>query len=223
MASRNFYEHIYDFHGHDVYSATQADNAPFRIKDTSAAGAPTCALVTPSECGELATDLANTNESEIMTLYQSDILQFKASKIREVEWRVKMNQAALTSPSMLAFGLASAQNDTIDSLTNLCLFRVIGGDSTTLVVCESDDGTTDKDDVATGKTLINAYKDFLISFAKGLRDVRFFIDGQPVAEGTTFDLSAMTGSFQLFAQLQKASGTQVDGYTVDRIRIAGRR
>jgi hypothetical protein len=205
-----------DFTGHRVYSATAGSNVGHtgRIKDTSAAGTPTYAPPAGSNGKGLKVDFDNTNESQIVTWYHSDLLQFDIDDLIEIRIRAIMNQAALTSPSMLAFGLASAQNDTIDSLTAAALFRVIAGDSTTLVVCESDDGTTDKDDIATGKTLINVAKDFRISFARGKRDVRFFIDGGPVAVATTFDMSAYSAGLQPFAQLQKASGTQTDGFTL---------
>src|SRR4029450_8695962 len=108
----------------------------WRIKDTSAAGAPTYAPPSGSNGRGLKLDLEATNEAQVVTAYFSDLLPFDIDDIVEARIRILMNQAALTSPSMLAFGLASAQNNTIDSLTALALFRVIGGDSTTNVVVE---------------------------------------------------------------------------------------
>ena len=128
----------------------------------------------------------------------------------------------MVTGSSLAFGVASARNDAIDSLTNLALFRVIAADSTTAVVVETDDGTTDNDDVATGKTLINAYKRFVISFALGLSDVRFFIDGQPVATGTTFSMAAAAANnVQPYVQIQKTATTNADSVTVAFARCRG--
>lgn len=220
MAHKDFWEVVEDFHGHDVFSTTAADNAPFLIKDTSAAGTPTHAVVDGSVAGELAIDLASTNEVENVCLYQNDKLQYGIDKITEIEFRMKMNQSSLNSATSVAFGVTGDRNDVIDDIAQHALFRLIGNDN---VVVETDDGTTDTDDKATGQTLVDAYKDFKISFALGKKDVRFFIDGQPVAEGTTFNMSAYSGSLQLFAQIQKTADANTDGLTIDRVSIRGRR
>lgn len=217
---KDFWEHVLDFFGSGTFTATAADNAPMLIKDTSAAGAPTYAYANPSSSGELAVSLEVTNEVQNVCVFQNDVLQFDIDKITEVEFRVKMNQASLNAATSLAFGLAAARNDAIDSIAEAALFRLVGSDS---VVVETDDNVNNNDDVATGKTLVNAYKDFKISFAAGTRDVRFFIDGEPVAQGTTFDMSNYTGSLQLFAQIQKTAAAEADGFTIDRISIRGRR
>lgn len=220
MSRKDFWEVVYDFFGHDAFTATAGDNAPLLIKDTSSAGTPTYALVDGSASGELAIAFDSTTEAQIVTLYQGNILQFDIDLITEVEYRVKTNQSTLDSATTLVFGLAGDQNDAADSVAQNCWFRLAGSDA---IVCETDDGTTDLDDKATGKTLVNAYKDFKISFATGKSDIRFFVDGQPVATGTTFDMSAYTGSLQVFLQHQKASDNNTDGVTIDRISVRGRR
>ena len=221
MANSDFWVDVYDFFGQGSFTATQGDNAPFRIADTSAAGTPTYVYVDGSSSGEVAVDFDAQNEVQNVCLYQGDILQYDIDKIREVKFRVKMNQAALNATSQFAFGITGDRNDAIDSIAQAALFRVVGADSTTNVVVESDDGTNDNNDVATGKTLINAYKEFTINLATGTDDVRFFIDGEPVATGTTFDMSNYTGSLQLFAQISKTADTNTDGFTIDRIEIRG--
>jgi hypothetical protein len=134
---------------------------------------------------------------------------------------VKGNQEALDATTMLAFGMIGDRNDAIDTIAQAAIFRVVGADDTTDIVVETDDGTTDNNDVATGQSLVDAYKIFTISFALGKADVRFFIDGQPVATGTTFDMSAYTGALQPFVQIQKTSDANVDGVTVDLVEIRG--
>src|SRR5579872_2341502 len=129
MAKRNFYEKIWDFDGQNIFTTTAGDNAPFLIKDTSAAGAPTYAIETPSSAGSmggLAVTFDNTSEIQNVCVYQNDNLEFLIANIIEVEFRVKMAQATLNAASMFAFGLASARNDAIASLTNSCLFRLVG-------------------------------------------------------------------------------------------------
>jgi hypothetical protein len=220
MAITNFFEWFVDFFGHSVFTGTAGDNAPMVIADTSDSGTPTYASVDGSATGEIAIDMDNTNEVQNVCLYQNDILQFDIDKILEFEIRLKLNQASLDAASSLAFGLTSDRNDAIDSISEAALFRLIGDNS---ILVESDDGTLNNDDVSTGKTLTNAYQTFLISFATGTSDVKFFVNGQPVATSTTFNMSNYTGSLQAFVQLQKTADTNTDGVTIDYIRVHGRR
>jgi hypothetical protein len=65
-------------------------------------------------------------------------------------------------------------------------------------------------------------KDFLISFARGKADVRFFIGGEPVALGTTFDMSGYSAGLQPFIQLQKTATTATDGVTIKDFEVVYR-
>lgn len=223
MAASDFTLFFTDFYGSGALSATAADNSEMLIADTSSSGTPTYVYVDGASSGEVALDFDTQAEAQNVCLYQGNVLQHDIDLITEVEFRVKMNQAAADTTTSLAFGLTGDRNDTIDTIAQAMVFRVIGADSTTNVVVETDDGTTNNDDVATGQTLINAYKVFKISLATGTSDVRFFIDGQPVATGTTFDMSGYTGSLQAFVQIQKTSDANADGVTIDSISIRGRR
>lgn len=210
------------FIGARVYSATATSNAGhnWHLTDTSSAGAPTCATVATGR--GVAIDLASTTEVENMCLDHEDVLAFDIDNIIDIVFDVEMNQATADTATSLAFGLSSERNDAIDTIAEAALFRVIGSGSTTLVVVETDDGTTNNDDVATGVALINVNKQFKISFAAGTSDVRFFIDGQPVATGTTFDMSGYTGGLQPMVQLQKTSDSNTDGVTVTSCKVRGR-
>lgn len=227
MAASDFYSFRDQFQGHRIYSATAASNVGHNwlVVDTSAAGTPTYAPVdaaTDDSNGAIAIDMDTQAEAQNVCLAQANLLQFDIDKITEFYCRVKMNQAALDATTMVAFGLCGDRNDTIDSLAAHASFRVIGADDTTAVVVETDDGTTDNDDVATGTTLINAYKEFRINFATGTNDVRFLVDGQPVATGTTFDMSAITTNLQPYFQIQKTSDANADGITIAEVGIVGR-
>ena len=225
MAKRDFWSWVDNFAGHRVYSGTPGSNVGHNwlIADTSSSGTPTYVPVDGSLNGAIAIDFDNTSEIQNVCLYHADELWIDIDEVREVIWRVKMNQAALDSTSQLAFGVTSDRNAAIDSIADAALFRVIGADDTTAVVVETDDGTTNNDDVATGQTLINVEKEFVISFAAGKSDVRFFINGQPVATGTTFDMSAYSGALQPFLQLQKTADTNTDGVTVSYVEVRGYR
>ncbi len=163
--------------------------------------------------------LDNTSEAQVVTLYQNDVLPYDLALIQQVEWSAKVSGAdAVTS---IVFGVASAQNDTADSVTINAWFKLAGADSTSNIVVETDDNTIDNDDKATGVTLSTVYKKFTIDFTNGLADVRFFIDGVRVATGTTFNMSAVAAgqNVQLFVQIQKASGTGIPAITLTKAAI----
>lgn len=210
-----------DFVGGETFT-TAGQGSPWAIADTSANGTPTYAVVTPSATGEIKLQFDNTSEIQNVCLFNNDKLWLDIDNLQQVEFRVKVDNesTALDSATSVAFGVCSARNDAIDSLATHASFRLIG--SNTLVV-ESDDGTTDKDDVATGQSLKETYKRFVIDFTGGKKDVKFYVDGVRVASSTAFDMSAATGSVQLYVQLQKTADTNVDAVIVDYVQAIAKR
>lgn len=188
------------------------------IADTSSGGTPTYLCIT-EDGGAAKLTLAATSEAEIVTLYHNDVLAFDVRKIKHVEFIAKV--AGIDSVTTLTFGVGSARNDTDDSVATNAWFRMEGSASTSNVVVETDDATTDNDDKATGTTLSSTYKKFIIDFERGIADVRFFIDGERVASATTFDMSALAAGLnvQPIVQLQKASGTGVPSITIAAVNI----
>jgi hypothetical protein len=128
-----------------------------------------------------------------------------------------------TSGTTIAFGLQSARNDDTDATANNAQFKMVGATSTTAVVVETDDGTNDLDDKATGATLATTYKKFVIDFSDGKSDVKFYIDGVRVAASTTFTMAAATSSLQPFVQIQKTATTNADAVTIDYVKVVCRR
>lgn len=217
---QDFQEWSDDFNGTVATFPTSADPAtPWLVDDTSSSGTPTYTTGT----SEATLTLESTSEIQNVCLHFGDSLDFDIDLIQRVEFRVKMGQAALDATSQVAFGLAAARNDAIDSITAAALFRVIGADSTTAVVVETDDTSTNNDDVATGKTLINAYKRFVIDFTGGTSDVKFYIDGERVASTTTFDMSSYTAGLQPIVQIQKTADTNTDAVVVDYVSVTCKR
>jgi hypothetical protein len=217
---QDFQEFCDDFNGTVATLPASADPAtPWLVDDTSAAGTPVYTRGT-----SVATlTMAATNEAENIALHFGDALDFDIDDIIRVEMRVKLGAATFTSGSELVFGVGSARNDTSDSVTANAWFKMVGASSTTAVYAESDDGTTDKDDIATGATLGTSFKRFVIDFAGGKRDVKFYIDGARVAASTTFDMSGYTAGLQPIVQLQKAANTNVDSVIVDYVKVTARR
>lgn len=210
-----------DFLGHGALSSSQSADA-WLVADTSSSGTPTYSR--GGLGGEATLQLASTAEVENVCLYHGDDLNFDIDNIKKVYFRVKMSQAALDAASQVAFGVGAARNDSIDSMAAVACFRVIGADDTTAVVVETDDGSNDNDDVATGQVLADSYKEFMIDFAGGKSDVKFYMDNgdgnlSRVAASTTFDMSGYSAGLQPFIQIQKTSDTNTDGVVIDYVRI----
>lgn len=200
-----------------VYSSTPGQNG-WTIKDTSAAGAPTYLNVT-EDGGAAKLTLAAEDEAEIVTLFHNDVLMFDPRMIQNAWFIAKV--ADISAVTTLVFGLATEQNDAADSVAEHAWFRMEGSVSTSAVVVETDDGANDINDVATGQALGSTYKKCLIDFTNGLGDVRFFIDGQRVAAGTKFDMSALEAghNVQPFVQLQKSGGATTPSITIAQFGI----
>ena len=183
------------------------------IKDTSSTGTPTY-LITGEDGGGMKLTLVNQSEAEIVTMYKNDILYLDLANLQHMWFILKV--VGIEAVTTLTFGAAAAQNDTDDSIVTNAWFRMEGSASTTNIVVETDDGTNDNNDKATGETLAAVYKKCVIDFTKGLKDVRFTIDGARVAGTTTFDMSDLTAGLnvQPFVQLQKASGSGVPSVTI---------
>ena len=214
---QDFVEYCEDFLGSQSLTASPAGSDIWDIADTSSAGTPTYTVGGINGEATLAFD--SQAEAQNVCLFMSDRLNFDIDKLLRVEMAVK-TVASLDSATSLAFGMASARNDAIDSITAHASFRLIGDNS---VVVETDDGTTDLDDKATGTTLVATYKRFVIDFSGGTGNVKFYIDGVQVATATTFDMSAYTAGLQPYVQIQKTSDNNTDSVTVDYIKIVSRR
>jgi hypothetical protein len=120
----------------------------------------------------------------------------------------------------LAFGLQSARDDNTDSTANNAQFKLAGSNA---IVCETDDGTTDNDDKATGLSLVATYRECVIDFTGGKSDVKFYVDGNRVASTTTFTMAAATSSLQPFVQMSKTASTNVNSVTIDYVSVECKR
>lgn len=200
----------------------------YLIRDTSSSGTPTYA---GSGLKGLAMTLAATNEAEVVTLYTGDVLPFDIAKIERIRFVDVTLTASFTG--ILTVGLASAQNDTADSVTNLVWFRCDGSNA---LLCESDDNVVDVDDKATGITLSTTPLTLEIDFtteiysaskalSKGKQATFFVSDAnnvrRRVCDSTAFRLDGIADGtgLQPFIQIQKASGTGTPAVTVAEIEI----
>jgi len=218
---QDFVEFCEDFLGPQTLTASPTNSDMWDIADTSSAGTPTYTVGGTNGEATLAFD--SQSEIQNVCLFQSDVLNWDIDQLIHVEFRVKVTAAAggvLDSATSVAFGMATARNDAIDSIASHASFRAIGSNA---IVCETDDAVTDKDDIATGVSFVSGtYKRFVIDF-QDTADVKFIIDGARVASSTTFDMSGFTTGLQPYLQLQKTADANTDSVTVDYIRIVSKR
>jgi hypothetical protein len=213
----DFVNYFEDFLGPQTLLASPVGSDQWDIADTSSAGTPTYTVGGIN--GEFTAAFDATSEVQNVCLFKGDVLNFDIDLVQSIQFRVRVG-GTYNAASSLAFGLCSARNDTIDNLAAHASFRLIGSNS---VFVESDDGTRDVDDIATGLSLSTTYRRFYIDFSKGKNDVQFRIDGQRVATATVFDMSAYSVGLQPYVQLQKTAATATDSVIVDFIEIESRR
>lgn len=164
-----------------------------------------------------------TSEVQSATLYSGDILPFDIEDLIRVSFIAKIT-ASVPAAVMAAFGVASAFNATLNTIAEHAWFRVDGSNA---LLVETDDGTNDNDDAATGISLSTTYRRCVIDFSTGIltrsppakslggrAQTQFFVSNdngslQRVAQGVSFDMSNYAGNLQLFAQIQKTTGTAV--------------
>jgi hypothetical protein len=216
---QDFQSYVDDFEGTAVTFPESANIGTPWMVDKTGAAPPTFVR----NAGNAILSLTADNQAQIIGLHHNDALTFDIDDIQTVSMRVKIGAATFTSGSILVFGVASARNDTADSVGEHAWFRMEGANSTTVVYVESDDAVRDNNDISTGVTLGTTYKHFVIDFTGGKSDVKFYIDGVRVAAATTFDLSNYAGGLQPLIQLQKAANTNADVCTVDYVKIEARR
>jgi hypothetical protein len=223
--SKQTRELIYNFRGAQAPPLVASrDGGPWCRKVTGAAP-PT--VRTTSSGLELA--LTAANEVQVAVLYMGDILPFDIDDLIAVEWLAKLSASPIAASVSGVLGVASAQNDTLDNVAEHAWFRFEG---TNALLAETDDGTTDLDDKATGETLGTSFKRLRMDFAQGVHSqdppslskggkahIHFLTANangslRRVAAGTRFDASAYGGGLQLIAQIQKTVGTAVGTLTV---------
>lgn len=221
----------YDFRGELALAAAGSGvGNPFVKAVTTTSGTPTAVGLNG---GGLRLSLASNNEIENICVYMGDKLPFDIDEIISAEFIVK-TVAALDAGTSIAFGLASARNNTVESITAHASFKCSGNNN---VVVSTDDNDNDNTDIATGLTLGATWKRFRMDFASrnttieppsislGRKsNVEFYGANdngslRRVASGTRFDMSNYTSGLQPYFQLQKTATTAVDTFDVLEMSI----
>ena len=212
-----------DFIGGSPIPTSLTAGCPWKATDTSAAGTPTFAPLSPSATGEIQMQFSNTNEVQNLCLDFGDVLCLDIDNLQSIAFGLRVT-GTLNAATRLAFGLQSARNDSTDSTTNNCQFLLAGSNA---LLVETDDNTTDVDDIATGLTLTTALHRFVIDFTGGKSNIKFYggrLAGSltSLATSRTFSMTS-TGSLQPFVQIQKTASTNTDGVFVDYVEIEYKR
>ena len=165
--------------------------------------------------GNVLCSLAANSEAQEATLQMDDQLMFSIAQGAIYECRLAVTVAP-TLNSVLSFGLhgayaAGGSNFRVG-------FEVIA--TNLLALCESDDNATDTS-ASSGVTLVvGTYNIFQIDMTNQA-DIKFFIDGVPVAGSTTFANAASAGNSkaQPHCGLYKASGEGLGVASIDYVKV----
>lgn len=204
-------EYFEDFIGASVNTT----DGPWKTVDV---GDATEGVVADAHGGEFALALAVTSEAQDAVLYHGDTKNFDVDSKLIIEFRAKV--ATPGSGVTAVFGLAGDHDLDKDSIAQSAWFRLEGGLD---LLVETDDGTTDVDDLDTTVNLVSGtYNTFRIDLTDP-SDVKFYVDQVRVASATTFDMSAFSGRLQPYFSLDKSSGTGTGTLTLDWVRATATR
>lgn len=177
--------------------------------------------------------LTSASQAQLAAFSLGDILAFDIDDLLTVH----IDAALSASFAETAFfGMASAHNATLESITAFALFKASGNNN---LLISTDDNVTDTTDIATGLTIGQTVRRFSMDFGSGVftqipglakggkAAVGFYApnsrgDRRRVAESQRFDLSGYSAGLQIYGGVSKASGTNTGTLTVRRIEVVYR-
>lgn len=197
-----------------------AIGALWTVVDVSSAGDTAPLLVADGFNGILRMPLDVTSEAQESGLTWGDQRPLVLNQGLIFEARMRLNVLP-TLLSEAVWGLASDKNAVADSVATGLWFKADGGGA---IVAETDDGTINNDDVATGITVVaDEYAIYRIDCTTPA-DIHFYINGNRVASGTTFDASTDPDvALQPYLHIAKASGAGLGVLDCDYLRVWQRR
>ncbi len=192
MSLKSVIKICYPFAGGNSFTST-ADANGFKGTIVKTAGSPTAACISGGGA-KLLTD--GTSEAQSVSLTMADVLPFPASNMERYRFELGGGSLASATHTTYVWGLGSALNTTLASMSNYIVFTCNSGSNSILI--SASDGTHTYTGVSTGVSLpASGFAYVGIDFTQGLSDVRFLIDNgtsfKRVALSTTFNLSAMAG------------------------------
>jgi len=173
--------------------------------------------------GALAIILDSDDNAEVGAVHFSDNLCLSIDQGLVFETRLTFTTLPTTGTETVqaVWGVASAHNTTLDSVSINAWFRLESSANTALL-WETDDDTTNDDDNATGVTLVaSTYNIYRIDFTD-LSAVKFYVDDVLVGTG---DMSGAAGAdfkVQPYFNLSKAvsaNNTGTGTMLIDYVRV----
>lgn len=179
-------------------------------------GTATAAVKADTVNGVLELALDATSEKQDAAVYWNDELQLSIAQGLVFEARVAPSVLP-TDAAEMVIGVTSAWADGPDAITYSVFFTMDGSGA---IVCEKDDNASDES-AASGVTLTAGEYAILRIDCSDAANIKFYVDGERVAGGTTFDwaASAANSKVQPFVSCYKATGTGVATLLVDYIRV----
>ncbi len=204
-----------DFIGGDVViPATGADESGCKWTK-KITGSAVVAKTGDGVNGLVACEAESTGEAQEATLQMDDQLMFSIAQGAIYECRLSITTTP-TLEAVVSWGLhgayaAGGSNFRVG-------FEVTAADM--VAVCESDDNSTDTP-VTSGVTLVEGEYNIFRIDCTDQADIRFYIDGVPVAGGTTFVNAASTSNAkaQPHCGVYKASGEGVGIVSIDYVKV----
>ncbi len=186
------------------------------IIDVSSVGDSTPLIAADVGNGVLRCPLVSQSEAEESGITWGDERTLTLNRGLVFEARVAL--AVLpTLVSEAVWGLAGDKNAAADSVAEAVWFKADGNG---VIVVENDDTSNTNDDIATGTTLTAGLFAIFRIDCSTITDVKFYINGNRVAVGTTFDMSQVAAlALQPYFHIAKASGAGLGQLDVDYVRV----
>lgn len=219
LGPHQFYD---DFDGANtvIPAAASSESGMKWVKKIVGAAPPTLAVKADTVCGVVEAALTSDSQKQNAEIYQDDHRLFSLEHGLIFEARVKLSVLP-TLAAEAVVGLVGDWADGLDAATYSVFFTMDGSGE---IICEMDDNATDRS-TTSGVTLTTSDWAVLRIDASDISDVKFYVNGNAVATGTTFAYAA-TGAnavLQPIAGMYKASGAGVGTLLVDYIRITQER
>lgn len=183
---------------------------------TRDAGAATEAVLADGANGILSLTLDATNEVQLAGIDWADQRTLVLNRGLVIETMFRFS--VLPTGSVVAcVGLCGDHNAAVNTVAESIWFRADGSGAITV---ETDDTSNETSQVSTGVTLTTA--DWVVARidCRDTADIKFYINGERVAGGTTFNMSAVPAlALQPVARIGKQAGaTTVGTLQVDYVR-----
>jgi hypothetical protein len=207
-----------DFLGSDVVipAAASPESGCKWVKKIVGAAPPTAGIVADGVNGLVECALTSASQKQNAEVYFNDELQFSVVQGLVFEARFALSVLP-TDVAEAVIGLTSAWADGLDAAT-YSVFATCDGSGE--IICEKDDNATDES-ATSGETLIASEYAIVRIDCTDVADIHFYVNGNRVAEGTTFDwaASAANSKVQPIFGVYKASGAGVGTLLVDYVKV----